>query len=268
MALDRGLATGRTVGDIYAWGAAGSIAGTFLAGFYLIAAMGTVAIVWTVAATLLLMAILYWARLWVLYIWAAIFVALMTMGMAPAGWAKSTGSSIALRAKTDPKSIYEDETHYCHITVRRTSEYPDQREFIQDKLTHSKITMNDITNLKYSYEQIYAAVTNKLSQDKDKLSVLVIGGGGYVFPRYVEEVWPGSRVDVVEIDPGVTEAAMQAFGLDRDTTINTFTMDARNYVNQLLEQEQDERQKTLPANHKRIQRQNRSNTNRQRHIYD
>lgn len=32
MALDRGLPTGRTVGSIYAWGAAGSIAGTFAAG--------------------------------------------------------------------------------------------------------------------------------------------------------------------------------------------------------------------------------------------
>src|SRR4030042_413074 len=37
MALDQGLPTGRTVGDKYAFGAAGSIAGTFLAGFYLIA---------------------------------------------------------------------------------------------------------------------------------------------------------------------------------------------------------------------------------------
>ncbi|MBU2458529.1 MAG: fused MFS/spermidine synthase, partial [Planctomycetes bacterium] len=45
MALDRGLSTGRTVGDIYAWGAAGSIFGTFAAGFYLIPAMGTIAII-------------------------------------------------------------------------------------------------------------------------------------------------------------------------------------------------------------------------------
>jgi tetratricopeptide (TPR) repeat protein len=83
-----------------------------------------------------------------------------------------------------------------------------------------------------------------LSRDKKKLSVLVIGGGGYVFPRYIEKSWPGSRVDVAEIDPAVTEAATQAFGLERNTTINTFTMDARNYVNQLLEKERTEGQKT------------------------
>lgn len=38
---------------------------------------------------------------------------------------------------------------------------------------------------------------------------------------------------------------MQAFGLERDTPINTFTMDARNYVNQLLEQGRTGGQETL-----------------------
>ena len=236
MALEQGLPTGRTVGDIYAWGAAGSIAGTFATGYYLIAAMGTTAIIWTVGGVLLLLAICYWARLRVLYIWAAIFIALMALGLAPAGWADETGAGMALREKPNPDIIYEDESQYCYIAVKRISENPDRRAFMQDKLKHSDAVMDDILDLKYSYERIHGAATHLLSKGMDKLSVLVIGGGGYVFPRYVEHVWPGSRVDVVEIDPGVTEAAVQAFGLERDSTINTFTMDARNYVNQLLEQ--------------------------------
>ena len=236
MALDRGLPTGRTVGDIYAWGAAGSIAGTFATGYYLILAMGTISIIWSVGGVLLLLAILYWARLWVLYLWAAVFVALMTMAMAPADWAKGAGAGLALRDKPNPNIIYEDESQYCYIAVKSISKNPDRRAFMQDKLKHSDMVMDDILDLKYSYAQIYAAVTHLLSQDKSKLSVLVIGGGGYVFPRYIEEVWPGSRIDVVEIDPGVTEAAMQAFGLKTDTPINTITMDARVYVNQLLGQ--------------------------------
>jgi spermidine synthase len=235
MALDQGLPTGRTVGDIYAWGAAGSIAGTFVTGYYLIAAMGTIAIIWTVGSGLLLMAILYWARLWVVYVWAVIFIALMTMGTAPVEWAKYSGAAVGLREKADPKILYEDESQYCYIAVKQLSDDPDKREFVQDKLTHSVIIMNNIKELGYCYEQIYAAVTHRLSRDKDKLSVLGIGGGGYVFPRYIGEVWPGSRVDVAEIDPGVTKAAMEAFGLEKDTAINIFTMDARNYVDELLE---------------------------------
>jgi Tfp pilus assembly protein PilF len=62
---------------------------------------------------------------------------------------------------------------------------------------------------------------------------MVIGGGGYVYPRYVEKVWPGSTIEVVEIDPAVTKAAIEAFGLDPDTSIKTIQMDARNYIDEL-----------------------------------
>jgi tetratricopeptide (TPR) repeat protein/MFS family permease len=234
MALDLGLPTGRTVGDIYACGAAGSIAGTFFAGFFLIEAMGTVAIIWTIGAILLLMGIIYWAKFWVLYIWAAIFVALMAMGMAPAKWTQKVGATVALRQKLNPKVIYEDETAYCYVGVQQISDDAEHLSFKQDKLKHSEIIIGNILDLQYFYTRVFSAVTKKVSGGKDKLTTMTIGGGGYVFPRYIEKVWPGSHVDVVEIDPGVTKAAMQAFGLSRDTTINTISMDGRNYVDDLV----------------------------------
>lgn len=58
LALDRTARTGITVGNVYAWGALGSIVGTFLAGFYLIDAFGTRSIVSLVAAALALMGVL------------------------------------------------------------------------------------------------------------------------------------------------------------------------------------------------------------------
>jgi len=244
MALDRGLPTGKTVGNIYAWGAAGSIAGTFAAGYYLIAQMGSIAIIWAVAAALMLMAIFYYARRWLLYTWLVVFPCVLVMGLAPWEWARETGAALALREPAREDVIYEDETAYCYIAVEQLSSAPDRRAFLQDKLKHSEIVMDDVLDLQYFYSRIFAAITGGLSVDKDKLSVLVMGGGGYVFPRYIEKVWPGSRVDVIEIDPGVTEAAIQAFGLERDTSIRTFTMDARNYVDALLEQERKNGRKT------------------------
>ena len=235
MALDQGLPTGLTVGDIYACGAAGSIAGTFLAGFYLIAAMGTIPIIWTIGVALLLMAILYRPKFWLLYIWAALFMLIMTMGIAPFDWSKNTGSFLGLRNKPDPGILYEDESQYSYIRVQQLSENPDYRIFVEDKLIHSEIIMGDIRNLKSFYEQVYAMVTHRLSREKNKLSTFSIGGGGYIIPRYIEDVWPGSNIDVAEIDPAVTAAAIQAFGLSKDSIINTLTMDARNYVDELLE---------------------------------
>jgi MFS family permease len=59
MALEKGLPTGHTIGDVYAWGAAGSIAGTFATGYYLIALMGTISIICSVAAVMIVIAVLY-----------------------------------------------------------------------------------------------------------------------------------------------------------------------------------------------------------------
>lgn len=235
IALDQGLPTGRTVGDIYACGAAGSIAGTFLAGFLLIETMGTVAIIWTIAFILLGMSIAYRIKAWPVYLWAVILIACFFFGVADTASAKNLGSSLGLREKIDPTILYHDETPYCYVAVRQLSEFPDKREFLQDKLRHSVVYMGDLQNLEYFHTVIFACLTKALSRDKQTISTFSIGGGGYVFPQYLEQTYPGSRNVVAEIDPGVTEAAHEAFGLRRDTTIETVILDARNYVDGLLE---------------------------------
>ncbi len=234
MALDQGYATGRTVGNIYAWGAAGSIAGTFLAGFYLIAAMGTTAIIWSIGGFLLAMAIIYWIRLWPLHAYTAAFVLATLLGVAPMDWCQTAGAAMRLRQEHDPTIIYEAETPYCYVAVHQTSLNPDRRSFMQDKLKHSGIVMGDLDNLDYFYTHVYAAVSKGIATNRKNMAAMVIGGGGYVYPRYLQKHYPDSRIDVVEIDPGVTKAAVEAFGLPADTSINTITMDARNYVDELL----------------------------------
>jgi spermidine synthase len=42
-------------------------------------------------------------------------------------------------------------------------------------------------------------------------------------------------VEVAELDPSVTRAAFEAFGLPRDTPMKIFNLDARNHVDNLLE---------------------------------
>lgn len=234
MALKSGLPTGRTVGEIYAWGTAGSIAGTFLAGFYLIATLGTIDIIWLIAAALLLMGIIYYAKQWVLYVWAVIFALLMTLGMAPYEKAVELGGTWRLREKHDPSIIYQDETQYCYVAVKQLSKEPDHRLFLQDKLKHSEIVLSEVDTLKDFYEQMFAAITHHLAEDKTTLSTLTIGGGGYVFPQYIGRHWPGSHNDVAEIDPGVTKAAIAAFGMKDDAGVNTIHLDARNYIDGLL----------------------------------
>ena len=59
MAVDADSRTGRAVGDVYAWGSLGAIAGTFLAGFVLIPAFGVTKIIGGVSGILALAGLLY-----------------------------------------------------------------------------------------------------------------------------------------------------------------------------------------------------------------
>lgn len=234
MALDQGLATGRTIGSIYAWAAAGAIVGTLLAGFFLVVTFGGTAILWFLGAALLAMALLYWISCWAMYLWAMVFVALATMGMAGDEWARETGTAALLREKPDPNTVYEAQTLYGRVAVRRTAERPDTRAFMQGKLTRSEMALNDATHLRSFYHRVCAGLTHGWSRDKKNPSLLVLGAGGYALPRYLRATWPGSRLEVVEIDPGVTKAATEAFGLGEDAAAETICMDARGYVDRLL----------------------------------
>lgn len=64
LALANSQRTGTTVGNIYAWGAAGSIVGTFLTGFFLVDLFGTRAIIGLTALTLAVEAICVAAGRW------------------------------------------------------------------------------------------------------------------------------------------------------------------------------------------------------------
>jgi MFS family permease len=165
MALEKGLPTGRTVGDIYAWGAAGSIAGTFAAGYYLIALMGTISIIWAVAAVMIAMALLYGAGRWTVRAAAVIFLSAVLLGAGP--W-KQTAINIGLKEMPSGITIYEDETNYSYVAVRVAQDNPDQRAFIQDKLMHSEILLSEPNKLQYTYEQIMAAVTHRFAAGEDK----------------------------------------------------------------------------------------------------
>ena len=85
--------------------------------------------------------------------------------------------------------------------------------------------------IKYPYMRIYdALVTRAVGPAPAPVRLLLLGGGGYVFPNYLYRTRPGSEIVVVEIDPGVTRAAIEAFGFPADAPVEIHHMDARNYV--------------------------------------
>jgi MFS family permease len=65
---------------------------------------------------------------------------------------------------------------------------------------------------------------------QSSLNTLFLGGGAYCFQRHMQFAYPGTGVDVAEIDPSVTRANFMATGLPRDTPIKTYWGDARQFV--------------------------------------
>jgi spermidine synthase len=217
--------TGNVVGKISAAGASGSILGAFATGFVFISQFGTRAIVWSVSFTLLAIGLLILSRAGSRQRRSAILAGTLFGALTIGLYVTGLLSSPCLR-----------ETNYYCIKIEERAE--NVRALILDRLVHSVNNLEDVTELYYDYEQIYAGVMAGLFGEDGRPSVLTLGGGGYNFPRYLEVTFPGSHLDVVEIDPGVTETAYNELGLAADTTITTINDDARRFMFYLPKGEQ------------------------------
>lgn len=134
-------------------------------------------------------------------------------------------------------SPYDRESKYFALKV--TDRKVGEREIKQlalDSLIHSCIDLKDPNFLFYPHEQIQADLTRAAVQVAREAGrrprVLVIGGGGYTYPRWLEAQAELSdvHIDVVEIDPAVTEIAHDKLGLSRDTRIVSIHRDGRQFV--------------------------------------
>ena len=62
--------------------------------------------------------------------------------------------------------------------------------------------------------------------------ILMIGLGGGVVPRFLNAVYPDIQIDVVEVDPRVTELARTYFDFKDSTCLRVFEEDGRAFVKQ------------------------------------
>jgi spermidine synthase len=237
-ALGLGRGAGTTVGTVYAWSSVGSIVGTLVAGFFLVPTAGMTYTLCLVAATLTLLACAHGLRSKLAWAWAAIAAAVLLGAFTPLPGTRALGTALELRWGYPPGVVYKAESQYSCISVYQDAANPNLREMALDHLIHSKVDLDNPRNLRYEYEWIYEGVLDKRFPDARTVTAMVIGGGGYSFPHYLEVTRPGSYIEVAEIDPEVTEAAHAACGLPRDTSMHIHNMDARNRIADLVRAKQ------------------------------
>ena len=217
--------TGNIIGKIYAFSTLGAIIGTFATGFFLISWMGTRNIIFTMGIVLIATALLSGSLFKRKKSSVALLVAILVLS--------SVLYAVAYRRGEDPWTLYYKESDYYTIKLSNTVSTDKQTKLVAlvlDNLIHSYVSLNNPLHIEYEYEKIYSEVLKWRFTREASFTSLTIGGGGYTFPRYMEIFYPHSKIDVVEIDPMVTEVVYKYLGLPRETRIRSFNTDGRWFV--------------------------------------
>jgi predicted membrane-bound spermidine synthase len=222
---------GSVVGRIYAISTLGSIAGTFVTGFWLVARFGTRATLIGVGVVLIATALLagLFGRVGraagALVIAFALAYALLGPGALP------PPEQEALLEPRASGIVHSEESQYYTIRVERTIR-PDTGGAMHalhlDHLVHSYADLDDPEHLEYGYLRIFNDVAGAAMERAERPRYLFVGGGGYTLPRLLARYH--ADVEVVEIDPAVTRVARRFFGVSRQLPIRTFNEDARAFA--------------------------------------
>jgi spermidine synthase/MFS family permease len=221
--------SGATVGRFSALSATGSILGTFLGGFVLIAHFASGTVLLLVAAVLACVAaLLQWRAA------RGSGAAGALLGLALLGLSWMTGT---LGLPFAPPGAHID-TLYNHILVADQKRFDGQHvRYLMTGAIHegaqSVVYPEKPDELASDYTKFYDLAFHYRPMAK---KILMLGGGGYCVPRHLLATRNVS-VDVVEIDPGITAAARQYFFLrDEDHPgLSIRHEDARMFLNRETE---------------------------------
>jgi MFS family permease len=207
---------GRTAGRVYAWSTAGAILGTFATGYVLISGVGMFRTVLLAAAvpgllTPLLVSV-HKTR-------ALLYGQSLVFGGVATAW-------VAIHELLP--GIARETNYYTIRVVEQNTPADGPVLALQlDLLTHSCVKPADPTYIYYAHERTQLDFTRAAGPGA---RVLVIGGGGYTYPRCALTEMPETVMDVVEIDPGVTATAYDRLALDPTLPITTVNRDGRLFL--------------------------------------
>lgn len=214
--------SGSTVGSLYALSTFGSIIGTFSADFFLIPFLGTIKILFFLSWSLFLIAWLICPRqnkylkiseLVILFLWS-LFFSFLTGGQT---------SNAAI--------IAEVETTYNNIKIMKGFDYENNQaiRYLQtDPFGTQAAIYENSDNLVFNYNKFFR-LSEHFAPDAQK--ALMLGGCIYSYPRYFLEKNPQANIDVIEIDPGMTEVAKKYFRFQENDRLKIYHEDGRVFLN-------------------------------------
>ncbi|MDQ2051247.1 fused MFS/spermidine synthase [Natronolimnohabitans sp. A-GB9] len=216
--LSQKTGIGEASGHVYALGTIGSILGSALTTFALIPALSVDAIGVLFGLSLVGAAIVLNApslpRKPTLASIAVVVVLVAATGAGP----------VALDHRGDV--VYQTQTAHQELEIVDDG---DVRTMYLDGARHSAVDLEDPDRHVFEYTK-YFHLPMLMADDPDDVdNVLFVGGGGYTGPQDFEERYDVD-VDVVEIDPEVTAAAENYFGLEHGENLTSHVDDGRQFL--------------------------------------
>ncbi len=201
LALQLDTRTGHVVGRMHALAAVGSIAGTFAAGYWLIQYFGTYSVVVGTAAGLFLLAL-----------------PLFRFPKAPTLIAAASVVAIALAGGLAKAPCDRESNYFCIRIADHSADAPfgNAKGMVLDHLLHSINHEQDPSLMIAPYVHAMDEIVHQHFGDRyeDGLRYFFAGGGAYTQPRAVGALSPASSVTVAELDPEVTQTAVESLYVD------------------------------------------------------
>jgi spermidine synthase len=242
--LMRSTASSGTVsGTVYGISTVGSILGTLGTTFFLLPSMGSRALTLLLGgagliAGFALIALPYLSRRRVAA--AAMLAAALSIPAADQGRAQAADQSPvdeSIRAeilKRPDGLIHHIETEYNDIFVtKRRNNLIMSFQLKGWDYTESMTNLRDSEDMPIPYTR---QMTVALAYPGEPKKILMIGLGGGSISMYLGRFMPDARVDTVEIDPGVIDAAKKYFGIRETDRVKYFAGDGRVFLKRHREQ--------------------------------
>ena len=117
--------------------------------------------------------------------------------------------------------------------IRSDRWVPGSYELVVDGTPQSHVNLDDATQLFFEYVSRMGHVIDRIGMPGEPITALHLGAGGLTIPRYIAATRPGSRQQVVELEPKLVELVRSALPLPKGASIRVRYGDARATLSKL-----------------------------------
>lgn len=237
--LDSINTVGKKSGKITAISTIGGIFGTFLGGFVLIPTIGSSEILFVLAIVLITIALFIDFRIkGIRFPIIIITITLSIISICVFSYKNSLIGNKILEGSMHNFVSYD--TQYGRVVIYNSKKNNENVRILNIDSGYESVTYTEedkINELALEYSEYYNLMFDANIEIND---VLLIGGGGYSYPKYYISHYPEKKMDVVEIDEDITKIAKKYFYLDKliedydlenNKRLNFITDDGRIFLN-------------------------------------